>query len=107
MSVPLTQALGMTDLSSSKTLKFARWLPALFGVLAISYFASWWLRGNITNLFFGIGLLLIAQHNYFYPATIAGSLRGELGPVRYKRASQVMSTVGVVTLVCALLASWL
>ena len=97
----------MTDSSASKTVRFTRWLPGLFLVSAILFFASGWQRGSNTDLPMAIGFLLAAQYNYFYPAIAAGSLRGEPGPVRYKSISQVLSWIGLAMVFSALIVSWL
>ena len=107
MSVPLTQALGMTDPPMTTAARLARWTPLLFAVMAVSYFLTWWFKGNTTNLFFGIGIALVAQHGYFYPRPGLGSLRSNPGPARYKLLSDTLGTIGVVLALAAMVASWL
>jgi hypothetical protein len=97
----------MTDSRSTTAARLTPWIPLLFGFLSISYLVTWWLRGNTTNLFFGIGMALVAQQSYFYPRPGAGSFRSKPGPPQYRLLSETMSTIGVVVAIAAMVAAWL
>jgi len=89
-------------------LKFvSRFLPIIFAAIAVLNLLSWWRRGDLGDLCFGVGFFLVLPRTILYPLQQSGSTQLESDHSLKKITSNVLWWAGALLVLSGLIISWL